>query len=117
MVDNDILNAFPIENSMPYISDKIKVGIFTNDADKAENVLYKIFWDNIDVAQRFVNDKDTKSVLLEDGTWYVWIKPILKSRGHRCRKAYIDRNINVDVLYELVVPICLFCTRKDITIF
>jgi hypothetical protein len=117
MVDeNTILNMFPIEGRSIYSPLKIKAGIFTNNINKAERVFNRIYNDNKDSVVRYINGKNDKSIMLSDGTWYVWIKPTLNARGHRCRKAYIDKDIDINTLHDLIIPICIYCTREDVIV-
>lgn len=95
---------------------KTKVGIFTSDEYKAEVILSEIYDRNRNDVKGFKNGREYKQLMLNDGTYYVWIRPTDSARGHKCRKAYIDKNIDIQTFEEIIVPICIFCSRNDIKV-
>lgn len=97
---------------------KNKVGVFTNDPSKARSLLEDLYNQNKDNTERYrqSNDSECMDLLLKDGTYYTWIKPIRMSRGHRCSRAYIDKNLTLTELQLMVLPLCVYCERKDVVI-
>lgn len=111
-----IIDMFSEENN--FIHELKNIGVFTNSKFKAVN-----FFDNLikqykdDIKQyRKSNDSEQMELILNDNTCYIWIKPIDGSRGYRVGKAYIDKNLTFNEIFELVAPICVYCRKKDIEI-
>lgn len=92
------------------------IGIFTNDKNKAQMIFDKIYDQNKDKIERYRKGEETIDLLLYDNTHYIWIRPINMSRGHRCTKAYIDKNLTLYELKDVVLPICINCSRTNIII-
>lgn len=109
-----IVNMFQEEHMNSFYN--YKIGIFTNNRDKASIIFEDLYNQNKENIERYRQGKDQIDLLLKDGTYYTWIKPINMSRGHRCCKAYIDKNLTLDILNTVVVPICAYCTRENITV-
>lgn len=112
---NYILNMFPEEYTPPFKNKK--VGIFTNNSNKAWLIFEDLANQNKDNINRYRKSLDHIDLLLKDGTYYTWIKTIDNSRGHKCQKAYIDKNLTLKELQEIVVPICTHCERENIIVF
>ena len=110
-----ILNMFPEEHT-PLFSNK-KVGVFTNNPSKALLIFEDLVSKNKDNINKHRRSLDHIDLLLKDGTYYTWIKVIDNSRGHGCGKAYIDKNLTLRELQEIVIPICVYCERKNIIVF
>lgn len=96
---------------------KVYAGVFTNSEYKAI-----IFFDNLIQEQgeaknlkQFINSKERKEVILNDDTRYVWIKISDNSRGYRVHRAYIDRDITLEELHNLILPLC-YSGKDDIEI-
>ncbi len=53
---------------------------------------------------------------LKDGTHYIWITPTDYNRGYKLGKAYIDKDIDTEILNNIVLPMCSYCTRDNITV-
>lgn len=111
-----ILSYFDELSNNDYISCNNKTGIITNDIDKCNIIFNKIYSENENNIEYFKNSNYTKELKLLSGEIYVWIKARESSRGHKCSKAYIDKNIPLDVLHNIVLPICVFVSRKDVKI-
>ena len=111
---NYIINMFPEDHMTQFNNGKI--GVFTNKRDKASIIFEELYSQNKENVERYRQSKDQIDLLLKDGDYYTWIKPTDNSRGHRCYKAFIDKNITLDILNTIVVPICVYCTRENITI-
>lgn len=110
-----ILNMFPEKHDRPF--NNKKVGIFTNNSNKAISIFEDLVGQNKNYINRYRKSKNNIDLLLEDGNYYTWIKTIDASKGHRCGKAYIDRNLTLKELQEIVIPICTCCKRKNIIVF
>lgn len=110
-----ILNIFP-EQQRSIMPNKTKIGIFTNSRYKAILFFDELYNRNNEQIEWYKNSKDEISLLLKDESYYTWIKPIDSSRGHRCSKAYIDKNLTLNELQEIVFPICVFCTRDTVKV-
>jgi len=111
-----ILNIFPEVNTSPINNDNI--GIFSNNYNKVYALFNDLYNQNKENVKRFRKSKEEINLLLEDGRYFVWIKPIDNSRGWRCSKVvYIDRNLTLNKLQYNVMPICCYCKREDIRIF
>jgi len=109
-----IINMFQEEHIPPFCNDKI--GIFTNNRDKALRFFENLNNQNKENVERYRQGKDQIDLLLKDGTYYTWIKPIDMSRGYRCYKAFIDRNLTLNELQMIVVPICVYCKKENIIV-
>jgi len=109
-----IVNMFQEEHMIPFHNGKI--GVFTNNRDKAFTFFKDLYNQNKENIERFRQSRDQIDLLLKDKTYYTWIKPIDSSRGHKCYKAFIDKNITLNELNYVIVPICAYCTRENITI-
>ena len=109
-----IVNMFQEEHMTQFHNGKI--GVFTNNRNKASMFFDNLYNQNKEDVERYRQSKDQIDLLLKDGTYYTWIKPIDSSRGHKCFKAFIDKNITLNMLHYSIVPICAYCTRENITI-
>ena len=113
----NILQLFPDElKNNDYILCNNKIGIITNDVDKCNTIFKKIYSENEKNIEYFKNSTYSKELKLLSGEVYVWIKARKSSRGHKCSKAYIDKNIPLDILHNIVLPICVLVSRKDVKI-
>ena len=54
---------------------------------------------------------------IKDEIDYVWLKPNDSSRGYRCSRAYIQNGIDIEMMNNVVEPICVFCEDDDIVYF
>jgi len=111
-----ILSCFDDKECNDYISWNNKIGIITDDIDKCNTIFNKIYLENEGNIEYFKNSTYSKELKLLSGEVYVWIKARKSSRGHKCSKAYIDKNIPLDILHNVVLPICVFVSRKDVKI-
>lgn len=92
------------------------IGIFTDNYWKAKNILddlYRI--DKEDIVQYQVG-KTYARLVYKDETIYMWIRPNNSARGHRVKSAYIDSYMSLEQFYNIVMPICLYCSKDDITV-
>jgi len=111
-----ILNMFPEDNNSPINNDNI--GIFSNSYDKVYALFSDLYNQNKENVKRFRKSKEEINLILENGRYFVWIKPIDNSRGWRCSKIiYIDRNLTLNELQYNVMPICCYCKREDVRVF
>ncbi|CAG7840845.1 hypothetical protein CLOHAE12215_02269 [Clostridium haemolyticum] len=99
---------------------QVTYDIITNDTNKAESKLIEIY-DKLNLngeVKYFAWAKNTKYILLKNGGSYRWIKPnTTTSRGYRCRKIIIDRNITMEELYSNILPRCRTKGLQDVEIF
>jgi len=109
-----IINMFQEKHMTQFHNGKI--GVFTNNRGKAIVFFEDLYNQNKEDVERYMHSKDQIDLLLKDGNRYSWIKPIEMSRGHKCCKAFIDKNLTLDVLHTVVVPICAYCTKENITV-
>jgi len=109
-----MINMFQEEHTIPFHNGKI--GVFTNNRDKASAFFENLYNQNKENVERFRQSKDQIDLSLKDETYYTWIKPLDSSRGHKCSKAFIDKNITLNELNCIIVPICAYCTRGNITV-
>lgn len=110
-----ILERFPESDNWIKPANK-NVGIITNNYKKATDLFTQLEQEHLGKIVRFINSKERKELILDDNTFYKWVKPSDNSRGHRFRKVYIDKNITLDKLNNIILPICVYCLREDITV-
>lgn len=110
-----ILSCFEENKEVNYHNSKI--GVFTNDRNKIEKLFTNIYHDKRQEIDYYRNSREIQEIRLLDGTQYKWIRPIYNSRWHRCDKAYIDKNLTLDELNYIVIPICVYCSRENVTVF
>lgn len=89
------------------------VGIFTKDINKAKNIFEQIYNTHAIYTRYYKITEYEIICVLTNGIRYKWIDPCLNSRGCRVQKAYIDDTISIDVLNEIIYPMC---HTKDIYI-
>ena len=94
---------------------KNKIGIFTNNHDKAVKLFTNLYHNKRQEIDYYRNSREMQEIRLLDGTQYLWIKPNDGSRGHKCGKAYIDKNLTLNEL-DYVMPIC-YCLRENVIVF
>ena len=114
-IEEYILHFFEENVKNNYFENNI--GVFTNDRDKAEKLFTNIYHDKRQEIDYYRNSREMQEIRLLDGTQYLWIRPIGNSRGHKCGKAYIDKNLTLNELDYIVVPICIYCSRENVTVF
>lgn len=120
IMDDIIKNAFNKDSGEMAGLNNIKVscGILTNDSAKAELKLQELYCKyNKEDVEIFIMSTDRKELRLNNGERFVWIKLNNGSRGYRCGKIIIDRNIRLEELQEIILPICYACGRDDVEIF
>jgi hypothetical protein len=112
-IEEYILNCFEEnkENNFHYS----KIGVFTNDRNKVEKLFTNIYHDKRQEIDYYRNSREIQEIRLLDGTQYLWIRPNDKSRGHKCGKAYIDKNLTLNEL-DYVIPSC-YCSRENVIVF
>jgi len=107
-----ILNCFEENVDNDYFNNKI--GVFTKDRDKVEEIFTNIYHDKRQEIDYYRNSREMQEIRLLDGTQYLWIKLNDGSRGHKCGKAYIDKNLTLNELNYIVIPICIYCKRENV---
>ncbi|WP_039230536.1 hypothetical protein [Clostridium haemolyticum] len=98
----------------------VTYGIVTNDGNKAKAKLIEIYnkFNPLGEVKFFALTRNDKYIQLKNGESYRWIKPnTTTSRGYRCRKIIIDRNITMEELYSNILPICRTKGLEDVEIF
>lgn len=97
---------------------KVDTAIITHDIKKAEQKLCEIYSERRSEVIHFINGKyDRPEIRLKDGTRYIVLNPNATSKGYRCKKAIIDRNITIGEFEDYVSGICLYCGKNDISFF
>jgi hypothetical protein len=86
-----------------------KIGVVTFDEIKAREFMRKIELENKDKVIRFVKQDGVWELLLDDDRHYVWIEPTPDVKQTIIHKVYVDRNINIDIMNEVVFEICRNC--------
>lgn len=120
VMDNIINNSFNRDSSKMAGLNNIKVycGVITNDFGKAslkfQELKNKYTDEEVEI---FRISKDYMELRLSNGERYIWIKANTSSKGYRCGKIIIDRNITLEELYEIIMPICYACGKEDVEIF
>ena len=114
IVTEYILGMFP-EQQHTKLS-RTNAGVFTHSRYKAEQFLDNLFQANRELVEQYKKSKDEIVLLLKDGSRYTWIKPTNSSRGYKCSKAYIDKNLTLNELNKIVFPICIYCARGDVLV-
>ena len=114
-IEEYILNCF--EKNKQSNFNYSKIGVFTDDYNKAEEFFTNIYHNRRLEINYYRNSREIQEIRLLDGTLYKWIRPIYNSRGYRCDKAYIDKNLTLDELNYIVIPICVYCSRENVTVF
>jgi len=114
-IEEYILHFF--EDSKELKLHNSKIGVFTNDYYKALKLFTNLYHDKRQEIDSYRNSESIQEIRLLNGTQYLWIKPINNSRGHRCEKAYIDKNLTLNELNNIVIPICVYCRREDVVVF
>jgi len=112
-IEEYILHFFEKNVKNNYFENKI--GVFTNDRDKAVKLFTNLYHDKRQEIDYYRNSKEIQEIRLLDGTQYLWIKPNDGSRGHKCGKVYIDKNLTLNEL-DYVIPIC-YCSRENVIVF
>lgn len=120
VIDEYILYHFPeTDTSTEYLKNSpITIGIFTNDAIKANTKFKEIykFIKPFDI-ENICNSEYRKIIQLYNGDTYVWIRPREEIRGYRCEKAFIDRGLTLKELNNFVFPACVCCVKNMVKIF
>lgn len=97
---------------------KVSCGVITNDWAKANLKFQELrckYKDN--EVEAFIINKDRMELKLINNFRYTWIKSRTSSKGYRCGKIIIDRNITLEELNEIILPMCYACGRDDVEIF
>lgn len=82
--------------------------VFTNNKEKARAKLEEIksIKNNL---SRFYETKTELVYIFEDGVAWHWVSVNENRRGFKAKKAYIDNDINSDMLSTIVFPSCAHC--------
>lgn len=90
--------------------------VFTNNRAKAEDKLEEIkkIKGNLVCIYKGVNDL---SYEFTDGENWTWKRANDYARGYKPKKAWIDRYIDKEVLFNIILPCCIYCNEEDIFYF
>lgn len=115
VADDYILSRFgPEQNAyISYFGNNI--GIITNSRFKAQCWFYKFTEDNKDNIEWYKQSQYHIEVLTKDGKHYKWIQPNQSSRANKLGSAYIDRDVTLEELEYIILPMC-FCSKENIKI-
>jgi len=100
--------------------EKIRVGIFTDNYDKAKfifDILELAYKNDIQFYRKHSYQPRLNLRTVRDEIDFIWLKPNDTARGYRCSRAYIDNNIDREALTTIVAPSCIYCDKNDIVYF
>lgn len=112
-----ILNYFPDCEEHPNI--KGDCAIITNDFEKAKEIIEQFARDPNKPIKQVRVSKNDMSVIYEDGTRWIWLRPNANVRGYCITKVIIDSNIKIDLelfINCIVYGACRFCVRKNVEV-
>lgn len=113
-IEEYILSFFKNNKDLKF--NNLTIGIFTNDYYKALVFFTNIYHEKRQEIDFYRNSESIQKIKLLDGTQYIWIKPVDYLRGCRVHKAYIDKNLTLNELCHIVIPICAYCTKDNVKI-
>ena len=88
-------------------------GVVTNDRDKAWAVFEEIKSIRTDAdIENVICGKNDFRISFSDGVYVRWIKPIESMRGFRMERAWIDRDIDSEILRCVIGP--MLCGSKGV---
>lgn len=90
--------------------------VFTNNRQKAEEKLEKIKNIKCNLVQQY-KSKNGLEYVFEDGEIWRWVKINETQRSIRAFKAYIDKDVDENMLRYMVLPSCAHCSNEDIFYF
>lgn len=116
IMEDYILSSF-INRELNFDNSKMRIGIITSNQEKADGLFEEIFNRNKESVKRYIDSKSQKEILLNDDiTCYVWVKPYESSKGYKLKSAYIDKDIEIEIFENVIIPICAYCKKDDIKI-
>lgn len=116
LMEQYILNCFT-NDELNFDNSKARIGIITSNEEKADKIFEEIFNSNKGNIKRYIDSKNQKEILFEDNiTHYVWVRPSNSARGCRFKGAYIDKDINIEIFENVIIPICAFCKKDNIKV-
>ena len=87
-----------------------KCAIFTNNFNTAENILNKIYKENIEDVVRYNKSRCDLSITLKNGFIYKWVRISDNARGNRFGYAIIDLNTTTyEALCNIILPTLIHC--------
>lgn len=110
-----ILSCFS-NNKITIDNSRMSIGIITSDKEKADDIFEDIITSNKGHIKHYANGLTNREIILDNGTRYVWIKPLDSARGFRLKGAYIDRNIDIELFDNVIRPMFVYCRKDDIKI-
>lgn len=69
--------------------------------EKLENILDNMIYGDV---HNFRKSKHDMQLLLKNGDIYTTVTGNESSKGHKWHYAYIDKDINIDILNEVILP-------------
>lgn len=116
IMEEYILSSFT-NDKLSFDNSKMRIGIVTANEEKADKLFEDIFNKNKENVKRYIDSKNQKEILLNDNiTCYIWVKPCESSKGYKLKSAYIDKDIDVEIFENVIIPICAYCKKDDIKI-
>jgi hypothetical protein len=85
-----------------------RIIIFTRDIEKLDKLL------ECNILDLGVLRRSGQSFKMKDGNIAIVVKPNENARGYKCNKAYIDINIDNELLNNVVLPCCTYCDKENI---
>lgn len=116
LMEEYILRSFK-DDDFSFDTSKMNIGVITASEEKASKIFEEIANYNNRHIKRYINTVHHKEIIFNEGVSHVvWVRPHESSRRHKLKRAYIDKNISIEVFETIVRPVCTFCKREDIRI-
>lgn len=116
LMEDYILSSFT-NDELSFDNSKMRIGVITKSEEKADKIFKEIFNSNKENVKRYIDSKNQKEILFNDNiTCYVWVKPYESARGYKLKSAYIDKNIDIEIFENVIIPICAYCKKDDIKV-
>lgn len=84
----------------------MKIGVWTSDRVLAQDTITRLEQTELGEIYRRIQISSTLIVEDIDGNYIQWIRPIESARGYKVDKAYVDIQINTDIIFTVILP-CL----------
>lgn len=122
VIDKYVKSMFgsEIRDMMGLNNVKVSCIIFSNDSKKANERMEYILSQHmlLNEVYNIVRVKEgIKEIKLKNGTRYMWCKPNDNSRGYRCNHTFIDRNLSLETIENVVIPIATYCSKDTVEMF
>lgn len=92
----------------------MRINIYCNKIDKGRRYLEEVMKDILkeDIVKYRVNACET-SLELTDGTIYKVILATDSARGNKCNFAYIDTDINMEIVQNIIYPSIVYSNEAS----